>query len=92
MIQNMKTMHAEDEHDDQLVAEEIALGVHTRAQLRAAEAARATDIAIAADAQSVLPVISEEAERFRMKTMTTTTALLRNWSLTHSSFHSCPTP
>ena len=62
MIQNMKTMHAEDEHDDKLVAEEMALGVHTRAQIRATEAARAADIAIAADVQSVLPVISEEAE------------------------------
>ena len=37
MIQNMKTVHAEDEHDDNLVAEEMALGVHTRAQIRAAE-------------------------------------------------------
>ena len=94
MIQTMKIMHAEDEHDDKLVAEEMALGVHTRAQIRAAEAARATDIAIAADVQSVLPVISEEAEtlQFRMKKMTTTTALLKNWSLTHSSFQICRTP
>ena len=60
----MKTMHvaSKDEHDDKLVAEEMALGVHTRAQMRAAEAAKATDIAIAADVQTVLPVISEEAE------------------------------
>ena len=44
MIQNMKTMHvaSKDEHDDKLVAEEMALGVHTRARIRAAEAARAT--------------------------------------------------
>ena len=58
----MKTMHSEDEHDDKLVAEETALGVHRRAQIRAVEAARDTDIAIAADVQPVLPVIFEEAE------------------------------
>ena len=58
----MKTMHVEDEHDNKLVAEEMALGVHTRAQMRAAEATKATDIAIAADVQTVLPVITEEAE------------------------------
>ena len=63
----MKTMHAEDEHDDKLVAEEMALGVHTRAQLRAAEAARATDIAITADVQSVLPAISEEADTLQIE-------------------------
>ena len=57
-------MHVEDEHDDKLVAEEMALGVHTRAQIRAAEAARATDLAIAADVQSVLAVITEEAGTF----------------------------
>ena len=58
----MKTMHAEDEHDDNLVAEEMALSAHTRAQMRAAEAAKATDIAIAADGQVGLPAITEEAE------------------------------
>ena len=58
----MKTMHTKDEHDDKLIAEEMALGAHTRAQMRAAEAAKATDIAIAADVQTVLPVITEEAE------------------------------
>ena len=55
-------MHAEDKYDDKLVAEELALGVHTRAQMRAAETAKATDIAIAADVQTVFPVITEEAE------------------------------
>jgi len=39
----------------------MALGVHTRAQIRATEAARATDIAIADDIQSILPVITKEA-------------------------------
>ena len=60
-------MHAEDEHDDKLVAEEMSLGVHTHAQLRAAEAARATDIAIAADVQSVLPAISEQADTLQIE-------------------------
>ena len=55
-------MHAEDKHDDKLVAEERALNVHTRTQMRAAEAAKAAKIAIAADGQAVLPVITEEAE------------------------------
>ena len=55
-------MHAEDEHYDKLLAEERALGVHTRAQMRAAEVAKATDITIAANVQTVLPVITEEAE------------------------------
>ena len=40
----------------------MALSAHTRAQMRAAEAAKATDIAIAADGQVGLPAITEEAE------------------------------
>ena len=55
-------MHAEDEHDNTLVTEEMALNVHTRAQMRAAEAAKAAKIAIAADRQAVLPAITEDAE------------------------------
>ena len=51
----MHTMHAEDEH-------EMALNVHTRAQMCAAEAAEAAETAIAADRQVVLPVITEEVE------------------------------
>jgi len=36
-------MHIDDAHDDNLVAEETALHAHTRAQTRAADAAKALD-------------------------------------------------
>ena len=36
-------MHIDDAHEDNLVAEETALHAHTRAQTRAADAAKALD-------------------------------------------------
>ena len=89
----MKTMHAEDEHDDKLLAEKMALGVHTRAQIRAAEAAKATDIAIAADVQSVLPVITEQAASLQDDDDDNDdSSSVRNWSPIHSLFQICHLP
>ena len=40
---DLATMHIDDAHEDNLVAEETALHAHTRAQTRAADAAKALD-------------------------------------------------
>ena len=49
-------------HDNKLVAEEMALNVHTRARMRAAETEKVAETNLVVDRQAVLPVITEEAE------------------------------
>jgi hypothetical protein len=43
ILKDLAKMHIDDAHDDNLVAEETALHAHTRAQTRAADAAKALD-------------------------------------------------
>jgi len=46
ILKDLAKMHIDDAHDDNLVAEETALHAHTRAQTRAADAAKALDDSI----------------------------------------------